>query len=374
MKTKSRKRLHQCYLAVLTVAAMAAALPAMATLLGTPPIIIAHRGASGYLPEETLESYILAVQLRADFIEPDLWLSKDGVLVARHDGTLNPTTNVATYALTHPAILALGTGNPNNLQYAISDFTFAQIQELTATRRNAAGFRTPDFYYDAFPPGYDFNVMSLNGVLDYAYQVYLTTGRIVGVEPEAKATGYEQMILDTLNDPKYNGFFDGHLNNIILQSFNLSSVAYWNSHSSIPSVYLTTCPSTAAAMQTVAQSADGIGISLSTRTSETTAVGAPATAAQITNAAAAKACADRAHAAGLIVQAYTFYDIPADYDLFLATGIDGVFSNFADVGVRERNALFGVPEPGTIPLLAGGLLGLFWLSRRRAPAHGGVAP
>ena len=144
MKTKSRKRLHQCYLAVLTVAAMAAALPAMATLLGTPPIIIAHRGASGYLPEETLESYILAVQLRADFIEPDLWLSKDGVLVARHDGTLNPTTNVATYALTHPAILALGTGNPNNLQYAISDFTFAQIQELTATRRNAAGFRTPD--------------------------------------------------------------------------------------------------------------------------------------------------------------------------------------------------------------------------------------
>jgi len=333
--------------------------------MGAAPIIIAHRGASGYLPEETLESYQLAVQMRANFIEPDLWLSKDGVLVARHDGTLNPTTNVATYALTHPEILALGTGNPNNLQYAISDFTFAQIQQLTATRRNAAGFRTPDPYFDAFPAGYDFNVMSLNGVLDYAYDLYLTTGRIVGVEPEAKATGYEQQILDTLNDPKYNGFFDGHLSNIILQSFNLSSVAYWNSHSTIPSVYLTTCPSTAAAMQTVAQSADGVGISVSTRTSETTAPGAPPSAAQIANAATVKACVDRAHAAGLLVQAYTFYDIPADYDLFLATGLDGVFSNFADIGVRQRNALFGVPEPGTIPLLASALLTLGWLRRRK---------
>ena len=60
------------------------------------PQVIAHRGASGYLPEHTLGGYELAIRMGADFIEPDLQITKDGALVAIHDDTLNRTTNVAT--------------------------------------------------------------------------------------------------------------------------------------------------------------------------------------------------------------------------------------------------------------------------------------
>jgi glycerophosphoryl diester phosphodiesterase len=337
-------------------AALFAATTAVAeplTLNGDRPIIIAHRGASGYLPEHTLEAYKLAIQLGADFIEPDLFVSKDNVLVTRHDSTLNSTTNVVSYAATHPSIAALANGSA----YPIANFTFAQIQELTATRRNAAGYRNPNAYFDAFGPGYDFNVASLEQVLDLVYETYLNTGRIVGVEPEAKGTGYEQLILDTLNLPKYNSFFDGHLDNVILQSFNQSSVAYWNANSDITAVHLRSCPA-ALDLATVAAYADGIGISVGTRSSENP-TGTP-------NPANLASCVERAHAAGLIVQAYTFLDVPIDYQTYLQTGVDGIFSNFADVGVRERDALFPVAEPASVALLAFGLIPL--LARRMRAA------
>ena len=59
------------------------------------PLIIAHRGASAFRPEHTLEAYELAIDLGADFIEPDLVVSRDRVLVARHENELSETTNVA---------------------------------------------------------------------------------------------------------------------------------------------------------------------------------------------------------------------------------------------------------------------------------------
>ena len=66
------------------------------TLNGKRPQIVAHRGASGYFPEETLEAYRLAIAMGVDVIEPDLVITKDGVLIARHDNTLNASTNVST--------------------------------------------------------------------------------------------------------------------------------------------------------------------------------------------------------------------------------------------------------------------------------------
>ncbi len=72
--------------------------PRWATLDGSPPLIIAHRGASGHRPEHTLEAYALAIDMAADVIEPDLVFTKDGVLVARHDRYLSTTTDVADHA------------------------------------------------------------------------------------------------------------------------------------------------------------------------------------------------------------------------------------------------------------------------------------
>jgi len=86
--------------ASLTLTACANAPAAQATwptLTGDAPIIIAHRGASGLRPEHTLAAYDLAITQGADFIEPDLVMTKDGVLVCRHDRHLSTTTDVATH-------------------------------------------------------------------------------------------------------------------------------------------------------------------------------------------------------------------------------------------------------------------------------------
>ena len=69
------------------------------TLDGNAPLVIAHRGASGYFPEETLEAYRLAIAMGVDVIEPDIVVSKDGVLIVRHDITLDTSTDVASQPL-----------------------------------------------------------------------------------------------------------------------------------------------------------------------------------------------------------------------------------------------------------------------------------
>ena len=79
------------------------AVPAIAVLVTAsvlaqtaPPLVIAHRGASGHRPEHTIEAYTLAIEMGADVIEPDLVSTKDGVLVARHENEIGGTTDVAT--------------------------------------------------------------------------------------------------------------------------------------------------------------------------------------------------------------------------------------------------------------------------------------
>ncbi|MXQ10268.1 glycerophosphodiester phosphodiesterase family protein [Microvirga makkahensis] len=62
------------------------------------PLIVAHRGASGYLPEHALEAYKPAFEMGADYVEPDLVVTKDGVLIARHEPMPSGTTDVADHA------------------------------------------------------------------------------------------------------------------------------------------------------------------------------------------------------------------------------------------------------------------------------------
>jgi glycerophosphoryl diester phosphodiesterase len=173
------------------------------TLNGQRPIVIAHRGASGYLPEHTMQGYQLAVQLGANFIEPDLFLTKDGVLVARHDRSLNATTNVVQVAANDPALAAKAI----NGQFFVDQLTYAEVQSLTAKSRSAAGYQTVNTYFD---PGFDYNVASFEEVLDYSYNHYKQTGEIIGVYPEVKIVSgdaaYNQAIaqamLAALMDPK----------------------------------------------------------------------------------------------------------------------------------------------------------------------------
>jgi glycerophosphoryl diester phosphodiesterase len=95
-----------------------------------PKQLIAHRGASGYAPEHTIESYRLALEQKADFVEPDLAITKDGVLICLHDDSLERTTNVEEvfpdrYSRDNP-------GRGGAKQWLANDFTLAEIKRLDA--------------------------------------------------------------------------------------------------------------------------------------------------------------------------------------------------------------------------------------------------
>ena len=308
---------------VMLVALLAGALPSMApaasagapTLNRSPPLIINHRGASGYLPEETLEAYRLAVAMQAEFLECDVYISKDGVPVLLHDGTLNATTNVVAYAAVHPDIYILGRDVDTTRTYDVTEFTFAQLQALTATCRNAFGYCTDRSHFD---PTRHYRIISLVQLADFVHELYVTTGRIVGLYPETKQEGdaVADMILAVLQDPKYGGLFDGSKHNVILQSFDARQLRHLRGRTKLPLVQLGICPGDVAAAQAIEAYADGVG---------------PPTGKTDS------ACVAAAHAAGLFVHPYTFLNDPSQYATYFAMGVDGVFSNFADMARKVRD-------------------------------------
>ncbi len=103
-----------------------------------PKQLIAHRGASGYAPEHTVASYQTALEQKADFVEPDLAISKDGVLICLHDDTLERTTNVEDVFPDRYSRESAGRGGAK--QWIANDFTVAEIKQL-----DAGSWRDPKF-------------------------------------------------------------------------------------------------------------------------------------------------------------------------------------------------------------------------------------
>ena len=313
------------------------------TLNGQAPLVIAHRGASGYLPEHTLAGYELAVKLGADYIEPDLQLTKDGYLVAMHDTTLNRTTDVATVL-----------GRRNN-GYAVSDYTLAEIKQLTVLPTGTGKTSYPGFT----PSSPDaMRVPTFDEVIRLAQAQSALSGRTVGIYPEAKIADpmMEDKILSTLQAFGYGKSTD----KVFIQSFSLDTLKSIRDKQNqlgmtIREVFLGN--SATASFADIARSVNGIGPSI-------TAGGA---------SAVTEAYIQAAHAAGLLVHGYTFAQpdptlAAAQFDKYFGWGMDGVFTNYTDLGVTARNTLMAaVPEPGTYALMmAGGVALLAWTRRRRA--------
>lgn len=187
-------------------AALSAALPAGASITQrAKPLVIAHRGASALRPEHTLAAYAKAIADGADFIEPDLVATKDGVLVARHENNIAETTDVAA----HPEFASRKTtrtidGQPSTGWFT-EDFTLAELKQLRARERLGA-IRPESQRYDGV-----FQVLTFEEVVDFVAATSATLGRDVGLIPELKHSTYfagiglplEPRFLDTLAASAY---------------------------------------------------------------------------------------------------------------------------------------------------------------------------
>jgi glycerophosphoryl diester phosphodiesterase len=165
--------------------ACAAALPARAALKRTTtPLVIGHRGASALRPEHTLASYAKAIEDGADFIEPDLVATKDGVLVARHENNIAETTDVEA----HPQFASRRTSKMIDGQKVIGwfteDFTLFELKQLRARERLKA-VRPESQSYDGA-----FQIVTFEEIVDFTAAEAAARGRPIGLIPEIKHSTY----------------------------------------------------------------------------------------------------------------------------------------------------------------------------------------
>ncbi|MDP3321282.1 MAG: glycerophosphodiester phosphodiesterase family protein, partial [Bosea sp. (in: a-proteobacteria)] len=200
-----------------TVFAQAAA-PAS---VGQKPLVVGHRGASGYLPEHTLEAYRLAIAQGADFIEPDLVATKDGVLIARHEPMLGGTTDVAGRPDFASRKTTRRVDGIETTDWFAGDFTLAEIRTLRAKQAFADRDQSHNGKYQ---------VPTFQEVIDLAKAETARLGRSIGVYPETKhpifhaAIGLplEDRLLDAL---KAAGWTE-KTSPVIIQSFETANLKY----------------------------------------------------------------------------------------------------------------------------------------------------
>jgi len=340
-----------------------AADPTYPTLTGARPIVIGHRGACGYRPEHTLASYEVAIAGGADFIEPDLVPTKDGVLVARHENEIGETTDVSK----HPEFAARKCTKTIDRKkvtgWFVEDFTLAEIKTLRAKER--LPFR--DHSFDG-----KFEIAAFQEVIDLAKRKTAETGRVIGIYPETKHPAYfksiglplEDRLLKVLKD---NGY-DGREAPVFIQSFDVANLKELRGKTKIRLIQLMggrrARPAdfeasgdkrtfgdlaSPAGLKEIATYADGIGPDKRLVVPAEPAVpgGKPKTEEGMKAGPPTSLVAD-AHRAGLLVHPYTFRSekryLLSDYDgepakeyrQFYELGVDGLFSDFADQAVKAR--------------------------------------
>ncbi|MFT5481699.1 MAG: glycerophosphoryl diester phosphodiesterase [Halieaceae bacterium] len=333
--------------------------------VGAIPLIIGHRGASGYLPEHTLAAYSLAIWQGADFIEPDLVMTRDGVLIARHDNVLNLTTDVAN----HPEYQ---TRKTTKLVDGISatgwfseDFTLEEIKTLRA-RERLPTLRPGNARFDD-----QFEIPTLAEIIQLAQSLETIVGHPVGLYPETKHPSYfaaqglaiEELLVEILHLAGY----DKH-SPAFIQSFEIGNLKKLATLTNIPLVQLLDISgapfdqqgleagtdyqqmATAEGLLKVAEYASGVGPYK------------PMVIKYLENEGRWGEPTDflrDAKEAGLLVHPYTFRaenafqaptlkkgnnpteygDIEEELRIFFAAGVDGVFTDHPDRGVKARKSL-----------------------------------
>ena len=321
--------------------------PRAASQSGVRPIVIAHRGASGHRPEHTLAAYSLAIDMGADFIEPDLVSTRDSVLVARHENEIGGTTDVAAKypdrKTTHTIDGRSVTG------WFTEDFSLAELRTLRATER--LSFRS--HAYDGREP-----IPTLNEILDLVARRSSENGRRIGVYPETKHSSYFRSIGRPLEEPLLAALARRGWTTkdapVFIQSFEVENLRALRPRTGVRLVQLVAAEggppdSTASADVPAAYAAIITPAGLARIARYADAVGAEKSLVQPIDSAGRRGAptslvAD-AHRAGLAVHVWTLRsdeaflpkayagDAAAEWRLFRSLGVDGIFGDFPDVGV-----------------------------------------
>lgn len=319
------------------------------------PLVIAHRGASGYRPEHTRAAYELALLQGADYLEPDVVITRDGVLVVRHENELSDTTDVARCAEFAGRRTTKTIDGRAVSGWFCEDFTLEEVKRLRARER--LPFRDPS--HDGC-----FDILTLQEVVDLARHWGERRGRPVGLYPETKHPSYFASLGLALEEPLVALLEANHYGRasdpVFVQSFETANLKTLRRLTKLRLVQLL-------------DDAPGRPFDLAARGDPRTwgDLTAPAELEHLARYADAVGCHKRllvpagadggllppttlladAHAAGLEVHAWTFRSEPVflapDYDghpereyrQFLALGLDGFFTDFPDTAVA---ALDGV--------------------------------
>lgn len=186
------------------------------------PIIIAHRGASGERPEHTLASYDRAIDQGADFIEPDLVLTRDGVLVARHENEISGTTDVADRPEFADRRATKRIDGVEVTGWFTEDFDLAELRGLRARERLPL-LRPANSRFDGLQ-----SIPTFDEILQFVRAREAETGRTIGVYPETKHPSYfasvglphDAPLLATLARHGYGGAADP----VFIQSFETENL------------------------------------------------------------------------------------------------------------------------------------------------------
>jgi glycerophosphoryl diester phosphodiesterase len=362
---------------VATAAAAPAAIGHDRGLGEEDPLVIGHRGASGYLPEHTLQSYALAIKLGADYVEPDLVVTKDGHLIARHEPNITNTTDVAQRPEFADRRRTAMVDGVEETGWFASDFTLAEIKTLRAVQT-----------FPERPQRFNgrFKIPTLQEVIDLVKRESRKRDRRIGIYPETKHPTYHEdlglPIEPRLVKALRRAGWDSRRDPVFIQSFEQSNLKRLNrmigvrlvqlvdANDVLPDGTLDYAPpfdrpydwtvsgdpelesrtfaffATDEGLEEISTYADGIGpwkryivSTLGTGPDSARTLAPPTDLIQ------------RAHAHGLEIHTWTFRNeqsrLVSDYGgnpineylQFYELGIDGVFSDFPDTAFTARELL-----------------------------------
>jgi glycerophosphoryl diester phosphodiesterase len=322
------------------------------------PLVIAHRGASGYRPEHTLAAYGLGARMGADFVEPDIVSTRDGVLVARHENEISSTTDVASrpeFADRRTTKVVDGIAFTG---WFTEDFTLAELRTLRAVER-IPDIRQRNTIYDG-----RYRIPTLQEVIDLTRRLSRRLGRPIGIYPETKHPSYfraiglplERRLVRIL---RRNGL-DRRRAPVFVQSFETGNLRRLDRRLDVRLVQLFGAPDQTpfGESRTYGELAGDAGLRRIARYAD--GVGPPKEYIVPRDAAGASAAPTdfvrRAHRAGLVVHPYTFRNenvfLPlelrsgadpaaygnafAEYAQFYELGVDGLFSDNPDTALAAR--------------------------------------